>query len=202
MLTALIGSADGNIAPTYTLIAHLGGGARWRQPRRRPRRPARGGDRRICIFLIQSVLTLFNVSTFVLQIAYGTILVVAICLTAIQDRIEKRAPAMSINLNSTGARVAGAILIAALLFVLGSLLIPGYSSRLLDPRDAGARLPAGGRLRRPDADHHHRRHRPFDPFVIGFANVVAAALRRRHELRAGLRHRRRAGARHRRVGTA
>lgn len=90
MLTALIGSADGNIAPTYTLIAisavalggvSLAGG--------------RGGlvgaaIGAICIFLIQSVLIRFNVSTFVLQIAYGTILVVAICLTAIQDRIEKR----------------------------------------------------------------------------------------------------------------
>ena len=93
MLTALIGSADANIAPTYTLIAisavalggvSLAGG--------------RGGlvgaaIGAICIFLIQSVLTLFNVSTFVLQIAYGTILVVAICLTAIQDRVEKRARA-------------------------------------------------------------------------------------------------------------
>ena len=91
MLTALIGSADANIAPTYTLIAisavalggvSLAGG--------------RGGlvgaaIGAICIFLIQSVLIRFNVSTFVLQIAYGTILVVAICLTAIQDRIEKRA---------------------------------------------------------------------------------------------------------------
>jgi ribose transport system permease protein len=91
MLTALIGSADANIAPTYTLIAisavalggvSLAGG--------------RGGlvgaaIGAICIFLIQSVLTLFNVSTFVLQIAYGTILVIAICLTAVQDRIERRA---------------------------------------------------------------------------------------------------------------
>ncbi|KAB2863959.1 MAG: ABC transporter permease [Bauldia sp.] len=91
MLTALIGSADANIAPTYTLIAisavalggvSLAGG--------------RGGllgalIGAVDIFLIQSALTLFNVSTFVLQIAYGAILVIAISLTAIQDRIEARA---------------------------------------------------------------------------------------------------------------
>jgi ribose transport system permease protein len=91
MLTALIGSADANIAPSYTLIAisavalggiSLAGG--------------RGGligaaIGAIDIFLIQSALTLFNVSTFVLQIAYGTILVIAISLTAVQDRLEGRA---------------------------------------------------------------------------------------------------------------
>jgi len=91
MLTALIGSADANIAPSYTLIAisavalggvSLAGG--------------RGGligaaIGAVDIFLIQSALTLINVSTFVLQIAYGTILVIAISLTAIQDRLEARA---------------------------------------------------------------------------------------------------------------
>ena len=35
---------------------------------------------------------------------------------------------MRLSLNSTGARVTGAILIAALLFVLGSVLIEGYAS--------------------------------------------------------------------------
>ena len=35
---------------------------------------------------------------------------------------------MKLSLNSTGARVTGAILIAAALFVLGSALIDGYSS--------------------------------------------------------------------------
>jgi ribose transport system permease protein len=91
MLTALIGSADANIAPTYTLIAISAvalGGVSLAGGRGGLLGAAIGA---ICIFLIQSVLTLFNVSTFVLQIAYGTILVVAICLTAIQDRIEKRA---------------------------------------------------------------------------------------------------------------
>ena len=45
----------------------------------------------VCIFLIQSALVFFNVSTFVLQIAYGAVLVIAISLTAIQDKLEARA---------------------------------------------------------------------------------------------------------------
>jgi ribose transport system permease protein len=91
MLTALIGSTDPNIGPQYTLIAisavalggvSLAGG--------------RGGlvgalVGAICIFLIQSALVFFNASTFVLQIAYGAVLVVAISLTAIQDKLEARA---------------------------------------------------------------------------------------------------------------
>ncbi|AYG63856.1 ABC transporter permease (plasmid) [Rhizobium jaguaris] len=89
MLTALIGSADPNIGQTYTLIAiaavalggiSLAGG--------------RGGlvgaaIGAIDIFLLQSVLTSFNVSTYVLQIAYGAILVAAVVLTAIQERAVK-----------------------------------------------------------------------------------------------------------------
>ena len=83
---------------------------------------------------------------------------------------------MRLSLDSTGARVIGAILIAVLLFVLGSLLIPGYSSAfsiramlvlacLLAVACVGQTLTIilGG----------------IDlsiPFVIGFANVVAAQL--------------------------
>lgn len=83
---------------------------------------------------------------------------------------------MKLSLNSTGARVTGAILIAVLLFVLGSLLIPGYASAfsiramlvlacLLAVACVGQTLTIiiGG----------------IDlsiPFVIGFANVVAAQL--------------------------
>jgi ribose transport system permease protein len=83
---------------------------------------------------------------------------------------------MRLSLDSTGARVAGAILIAVLLFVLGALLIPGYSSAfairamlvlacLLAVACVGQTLTIiiGG----------------IDlsiPFVIGFANVVAAQL--------------------------
>ncbi len=83
LLTALIGSADPTIGPTFTLIAisavalggvSLAGG--------------RGGFLAaligaVDIFLLQSALTYFNVSTFALQIAYGLILVGAVCLNAI-----------------------------------------------------------------------------------------------------------------------
>jgi len=90
MLTSLIGSADPNIGPTYTLIAiaavalggvSLAGG-----------RGGLGGAAigAIDIFLLQSLLTTFNVSTYVLQIAYGLILVVAVVLTAVQERFSGR----------------------------------------------------------------------------------------------------------------
>jgi ribose transport system permease protein len=90
MLTALIGSADANIAPTFTLIAISAvalGGVSLAGGRGGLLGAAIGA---IDIFLIESALTLFNVSTFVLQMAYGGILVAAISLTAIQDRIEAR----------------------------------------------------------------------------------------------------------------
>src|SRR5262245_35194017 len=90
MMTALIGSADPSIGPTYTLTAisavalggvSLAGG--------------RGGlvgaaIGAIDIFLLQSALTYFNLSTFVLQIAYGTVLVLAIVLTALHERLLGR----------------------------------------------------------------------------------------------------------------
>jgi len=90
MLTSLIGSADPNIGATYTLIAiaavalggvSLAGG-----------RGGLGGAAigAIDIFLLQSLLTTFNVSTYVLQIAYGLILVVAVVLTALQERLSSR----------------------------------------------------------------------------------------------------------------
>lgn len=86
MLTALIGSADPTIGPNFTLLAissaalggvSLAGG--------------RGGLAAasvgaVDIFLLQSALTYFNVSTFVLQIAYGLILVVSICINALPGR--------------------------------------------------------------------------------------------------------------------
>lgn len=81
-LTALIGSGDPGIGPGYTLIAiaaaalggvSLAGGI--------------GGFAAAVIgaadiFLLQSVLTYFNVSTFVLQLAYGVILVLAVSLNS------------------------------------------------------------------------------------------------------------------------
>ncbi|UCI09710.1 ABC transporter permease [Mesorhizobium sp. B1-1-8] len=90
MLTALIGSADPNIGPTYTLIAIAAvalGGVSLAGGRGGIAGAAIGA---VDIFLLQSVLTTFNVSTFVLQIAYGAILVLAVMLTALQERLAMR----------------------------------------------------------------------------------------------------------------
>jgi len=90
-LTALIGSADPNVGPPYTLLAissvalggvSLAGG--------------RGGllgagIGALNIFLLQSVLTFFNVSTFVLQVAYGAILVAAVSFSPLQERLNRGA---------------------------------------------------------------------------------------------------------------
>lgn len=81
-LTALIGSGDPAIGPNYTLIAiaavalggvSLGGGI--------------GGFTAavlgaLDIFLLQSMLTYFNVSTFILQLSYGVILIIAVSLNS------------------------------------------------------------------------------------------------------------------------
>ncbi|MBL8581958.1 MAG: ABC transporter permease [Rhizobiaceae bacterium] len=90
MLTALIGSADPNIGANYTLIAIAAaalGGVSLAGGRGGLAGAAIGA---IVIFLLQSLLTAFNVSTYVLQIAYGTILVLAVMLTAVQDRLAAR----------------------------------------------------------------------------------------------------------------
>lgn len=87
-LTALIGSGDPNIGPGYTLIAiaaaALGGVS------------LAGGVGGLAaafigaadIFLLQNVLASFNVSTFMLQAAYGTVLVLAVCLNS--EKLQAR----------------------------------------------------------------------------------------------------------------
>jgi ribose transport system permease protein len=89
-LTSLLGSADPTVGPTYTLTAiasaalggvSLAGG--------------RGGMfgavvGAIDIFLIESILTYFNASSFTLQAAYGAILVVAIILNTTTSRMWLR----------------------------------------------------------------------------------------------------------------
>ncbi|MBP1884146.1 ABC transporter permease [Sinorhizobium mexicanum] len=87
-LTALIGSGDPNIGPGYTLIAiaatALGGVS------------LAGGVGGLAaafigaadIFLLQNMLTSFNVSTFVLQAAYGSVLVLAVCLNS--EKLKQR----------------------------------------------------------------------------------------------------------------
>jgi ribose transport system permease protein len=89
MLTALIGSADPNVGPGYTLIAIAAvalGGVSLSGGRGGLLGAAIGA---IDIFLLQSLLTTFNVSTYVLQVAYGAILVAAVVLMALQDRQTK-----------------------------------------------------------------------------------------------------------------
>lgn len=94
-LTGLIGSGDPNIGPGYTLIAvaaaALGGVSL-----------AGGAGGLIAaflgaadIFLLQNVLTSFNVSTFTLQMAYGAVLVAAVCLNSekLKLYIRNRRPA-------------------------------------------------------------------------------------------------------------
>jgi ribose transport system permease protein len=86
MLTALIGSADPTIGPNFTLIAISAaalGGVSLAGGRGGFLAAAVGA---IDIFLLQSALTYFNVSTFVLQISYGLILVVSICINALPRR--------------------------------------------------------------------------------------------------------------------
>jgi ribose transport system permease protein len=86
-LTALLGSTDPTVGPTYTLTAiaaaalggvSLAGG--------------RGGVvgaslGAIDIFLVQNILTHFNASSFTLQVAYGAILVAAVMLNAAAGRL-------------------------------------------------------------------------------------------------------------------
>lgn len=89
-LTALIGSADPTVGPHFTLVTisavalggvSLAGG--------------RGGFLAavvgaVDIFLLQSALTFFNLSTFLLQIAYGVILVASVSLNALPAVIRRR----------------------------------------------------------------------------------------------------------------
>jgi ribose transport system permease protein len=90
MLTALIGSADPTIGPNFTLIAISAaalGGVSLAGGRGGFLAAAVGA---VDIFLLQSALTYFNVSTFVLQISYGLILVVAICVNALPSAPRQR----------------------------------------------------------------------------------------------------------------
>jgi ribose transport system permease protein len=90
MLTALIGSADPTIGPSFTLLAISSaalGGVSLAGGRGGLLAATVGG---VDIFLLQSALTYFNVSTFVLQIAYGGILVASICINALPSAWPRR----------------------------------------------------------------------------------------------------------------
>ena len=87
-LTGLIGSADPNIAGTYTLLAISAvalGGVSLAGGRGGLLAAALGAAD---IFLLQTALTFFNVSTFLLQIVYGTVLAIAVALNS--DRLRWR----------------------------------------------------------------------------------------------------------------
>ncbi|MFG6448833.1 ABC transporter permease [Roseateles sp. BYS180W] len=85
-LTALISSADPGIAPNYTMFAISAaalGGVSLAGGRGGMRQAAVGA---LDIFLLQTALTYFNASTFTLQMAYGSLLLVAVCTSAWQHR--------------------------------------------------------------------------------------------------------------------
>jgi ribose transport system permease protein len=85
-LTGLIGSADPNVAASMTLLAisavalggvSLAGGIGGL---------AAAALGALCIFLLHMALTYFNVSTFLLQMAYGTVLTIAVALNSARLR--------------------------------------------------------------------------------------------------------------------
>jgi ribose transport system permease protein len=89
-LTALIGSADPTVGPNFTLItisAVTLGGVSLAGGRGGLLAAAFGAAD---IFLLQSALTFFNLSPFVLQIAYGVILVLSVCLNAAPRFLTQR----------------------------------------------------------------------------------------------------------------
>jgi ribose transport system permease protein len=82
-LSALLGSVDPSVGPTYTLTAiaaaALGGVSL-----------AGATLGAIDIFLVQNILTYFNASSFTLEAAYGVILVVAVVLNSLTSRLSLR----------------------------------------------------------------------------------------------------------------
>lgn len=87
-LTALIGSADPNIGGVYTLTALSAvalGGISLAGGRGTMTGAVIGA---LDIFLLQTALTYFNVSSYVIQIVYGTILVLAVVATAAPYRLS------------------------------------------------------------------------------------------------------------------
>ena len=91
-LTALLGSADPSVGPTFTLVAISGvalGGISLAGGRGGVTAALIGAS---VIFLLQSALTYFNVSSFVLRTVYGVILVASISLNAFTNRAALRRP--------------------------------------------------------------------------------------------------------------
>lgn len=89
-LSAVLGSADPNVGPSYTLTgiaaAALGGVSL---------AGGRGGLLRalvgaLTLFLLQNLLTYLHVSPFLLQVAYGAVLVVAVAVNGQADALLRR----------------------------------------------------------------------------------------------------------------
>ena len=170
-LTGLIGSADPNVAANLTLLAisavalggvSLAGGSGGL---------AAAALGAVAIFLLQAALTYFNVSTFLLQIAYGLVLTLAVVLNS--TRLRRRRRCLASRLLRPAWRRSS---VALLVHLAGMLLIQGFGTTfgvramlvlasLLAIASIGQTLAImlGG----------------IDlsiPFVIGFANVAAAQL--------------------------
>jgi len=89
VLTAVLGGADATVGPTYTLqtVAAVAlGGISLAGGRGGLFGAAVGG---VLLFLIQNYLTLTQASSFVLQMAYGVVLIVAIVANGAWDRKRK-----------------------------------------------------------------------------------------------------------------
>ena len=91
-LTALLGSADAQVGPNYTLLAIAAaalGGVSLAGGKGGMAGAALGA---LDIFLIQNLITYLNVSPFFLQITYGLVLVVAVSLNSqvIAEKLKAR----------------------------------------------------------------------------------------------------------------
>jgi len=92
-LTALLGSVDPSVGPSYTLAGVAGvalGGISLAGGWGTMLGATLGASD---IFLVQSILTSFNASPFALQMTYGAILVVAVAISSILPRLRARARA-------------------------------------------------------------------------------------------------------------
>ncbi|WP_131736029.1 ABC transporter permease [Actinomadura roseirufa] len=90
LIAAVLGGADATVGPSYTLVAIAGvalGGVSLSGGRGGLLGAAAGGA---SLFLIQNLLSFLQVSSFVLQIAYGVVLLVAIVANGAWDHRRAR----------------------------------------------------------------------------------------------------------------
>jgi ribose transport system permease protein len=90
LLVAVIGGADPTIGPPYTLLAIAGmalGGVSLAGGRGGLLGPAAGG---LTLFLIQNLLSFIQVSSFVLYVFYGLVLIAALLIDGSWDALRQR----------------------------------------------------------------------------------------------------------------